>query len=181
MSTSEDLKAIFAAGRPLVGQALDIAEQIAALRDAATEKGLDWSQVKALLKAQIQDERDGSDGKRVRKIVEKADFATAYAEMLGLANMNENIFSAEPHDPDTGEIIEPQASVSRPAQAEEDRASAKSSSAAPIQEPTGGTPRQSAPGQAGEDASVRIATGRVLPADNDLELPAFLDRRGRAA
>ncbi len=65
------------------------------MRDAATEKGLDWSQVKALLKAQAQDERDGGDGKRVNRIIEKADFASAYADMLGLgaAKMNENNFS----------------------------------------------------------------------------------------
>jgi hypothetical protein len=71
-----------------------VAEQIAALREVATAKGLDWSQLKALMKAQIQDEREESgDGKRVRKIVEKAEFASAYADMLGLANINENNFS----------------------------------------------------------------------------------------
>lgn len=96
MATSNDLRDVFSAGRPLIEQWLDIAEQMAALRDAASAKGLDWSQVKALLKAQIQDERDeAGDGKRVRRIVEKAEFASAYADMLGLANMNENNFSAE--------------------------------------------------------------------------------------
>ena len=90
---SKDLKDIFAAGRPLIEQSLDIAEEIAALRDAATEKGLDWSQLKALLKAQIQDERDGKH--RVGRIVEKADFACSYAELLGLnSKMNENNISA---------------------------------------------------------------------------------------
>lgn len=107
MAPSEALRKIFTAGRPLVEQWLDIGEQIAALREVATAEGLDWSQVKALLKAQIQDERDEvGDGKRVRKILDKADFATAYADMLGLANMNENNYSAEPgHDAD-GVIIE---------------------------------------------------------------------------
>jgi len=44
----------------------------------------------------------------------KADYALAYADMLGLANMNEDNFSreaqaeAEGADPATGEIIEPQ-------------------------------------------------------------------------
>lgn len=90
MSTSAALRQIFAAGRPLIEQWLDVAEQISALRDTATANGLDWSQVKALLKAQIQDERDEpGDGKRVRRIVEKAEFASAYADMLGLAKMNE--------------------------------------------------------------------------------------------
>ena len=56
----------------------------------------DWSQLKALLKAQVQDERDGKGGGRVRRIVEKAEFASAYADMLGLANMNEENFSSSP-------------------------------------------------------------------------------------
>lgn len=106
-STSTALKELFSAARPLVERALDIAEQIAALREVATARGLDWSQVKALLKAQIQDERDDAgDGKRVRRVLEKADFASAYADMLGLGNMNEKYFSAgpEPHDPETGEL-----------------------------------------------------------------------------
>ncbi|MBT1154330.1 hypothetical protein J1C56_01860 [Aminobacter anthyllidis] len=96
MSTSAALREIFTAGRPLVETWLEVGEQIAALRDVATMKGLDWSQVKALLKAQIQDERDDDGkGKRVKRIVEKAEFASAYADMLGLANMNEKIYFAE--------------------------------------------------------------------------------------
>jgi hypothetical protein len=115
-ATSTALKKIYSAARPLIADGLDIAEQIAALRDTATNDGLDWSQIKALLKAQIQDERDeNGDGKRVKRLLEKADHATAYADMLGLANMNENNFSAEvvegddpfpPHDPVTGEITD---------------------------------------------------------------------------
>jgi hypothetical protein len=88
---AKDLKDIFTAGRPLVEQSLAVAEQLAALRDAATEKGIDWSQAKALLKAQIQDEADGKG--RVAAILEKASYATAYADMLGL-NMNEENNSA---------------------------------------------------------------------------------------
>jgi hypothetical protein len=128
MTSSMALKKIFTAARPLVEEWLDIAEQMAAIRDTATAQGLDWSQIKALLKAQVQDERDGrGDGKRVNKIIEKAEFASAYADMLGLTNMNEFIISpgaalpvaAEgevagepaspdvPHDPITGEIAEP--------------------------------------------------------------------------
>lgn len=95
MSSSTALQQISQAARPLIEAHLDIAEQIAALRDAATAQGIDWSQLKALIKAQIQDERDGSDGKRVRKIVEKAEFAAAYADMLGLTSLNENNFSGE--------------------------------------------------------------------------------------
>lgn len=78
MSSSLALKEIFAAGRPLIEAQLDLADQVAALRDAATAKGLDWSQLKALMKAQIQDERDDAgDGRRVKRIIEKAEFASA--------------------------------------------------------------------------------------------------------
>jgi hypothetical protein len=80
-----DLKSVFEAGRPLVEGWLDIAEEMAALRDACREKEIDWSQVKALLKAQIQDARDGSD-KRVKAILSKADNATSYADALGLSS-----------------------------------------------------------------------------------------------
>lgn len=99
MSTSEALKKVFTAARPLIEDWLDIAEQIAALREVATNEGLDWSQVKALLKAQIQDERDeAGDGKRVRKLIDKAEFACAYADMLGLGEVNEKNISAPPGD-----------------------------------------------------------------------------------
>ena len=114
--TSSALQKIFGTARPLVEQWLDIGEQIASLREVATAQGLDWSAVKALLKAQIQDERDDAgDGKRVRKLLERAESAAAYADMLGLGgNMNEkNYFPM--HDPETGEITERQrASVPHP-------------------------------------------------------------------
>ncbi|NKE77560.1 hypothetical protein [Ochrobactrum sp. MC-1LL] len=95
MSHSSELKNIYAAAYPLIEQQIELAEQVAALRDAAAAKGFDWSQIKALLKAQIMDERDGTgEGKRVQKVVEKAEFACAYADMLGLANINEKNFSS---------------------------------------------------------------------------------------
>lgn len=95
MASSTDLKAIYTEAYPLIEQQLDLAELVAGLRDKASAIGLDWSQIKALCKAQIQDERDdGGNGKRVARIVEKAEHASAYADMLGLANMNEKNFSA---------------------------------------------------------------------------------------
>lgn len=97
-----DLKAICEAARPLIEESLDIAEQLAAMRETATAKGLDWSQIKALLKAQIQDERDeAGESKRVARIIEKADFACAYADMLGFTKMNEknNSGGDEPEPP----------------------------------------------------------------------------------
>jgi len=95
MCHSSELKSICSEAYPLIEQQLELAEQIAALRDAAAAKGFDWSQIKALLKAQIMDERDGTgECKRVQKVVEKAEFACAYADMLGLANINEKNFSS---------------------------------------------------------------------------------------
>lgn len=89
MSTSEELKKIVTVARPVIDRWLDLVEELAAIRDAATQKGLDWGQIKALLKAQAQDERDGSgEGKRVSRIIEKADYAASYADMLGLGKMN---------------------------------------------------------------------------------------------
>lgn len=95
MSTSDALREICTEARPLIEQHLDIAAQLVALRELATAKGLEWSSVKGLLKAQIEDERDESgDGKRVKRIVEKAEFASAYADMLGF-NLNEESISQE--------------------------------------------------------------------------------------
>jgi hypothetical protein len=97
MLTSEQLKKIVTEARPLIEQQLDLTEQVAGLREVVTSHGGDWSQLKALVKAQIQDERDeAGDGKRVRKILDKADYAQGYADMLGLAKMNEkNSFASD--------------------------------------------------------------------------------------
>ena len=157
-ASSVDLKNIFAAGRPLVERAIDLSEQMAALREAATDKGIDWSQVKALLKAQILDERDDAgDHKRLNRVLEKAEFATAYADMLGLGpNMNEKNFSVRvevvPHDPSTGEITEPDRHVGPTAVPEA--------------------------GGAGERLSPVTVT---VPPDDFPDLPAALDRRVRVA
>ena len=86
MSTLDALRDIWTEARPYVEQQLEAAEVIKGFREAATAKGLEWSSVKALIKAQIQDEKDGGD--RVQKLVTKSEFTTAYADMLGL-NLNE--------------------------------------------------------------------------------------------
>lgn len=97
---ASDLKALVSEARPVIERMLDDAEVLAGFREAATEKGIDWSQVKGLVKAQILDERAGDgEGKRVNAIIERADNASAYADLLGLAKMNENNFSAEPSQP----------------------------------------------------------------------------------
>jgi thymidine phosphorylase len=89
MLSSTKLKEIVAEARPVIERMLDDAELIKGFREVVTANGGEWSSLKALLKAQVEDERDDAgDGKRVRKILDKADFAAAYADMLGL-NLNE--------------------------------------------------------------------------------------------
>ena len=107
MFSSAQLKEIVAQVRPIIERQIDDALQIAAFRDVVSAEGGDWSALKALLKAQVQDERDESgDGKHVKKLLSKAEFASACADMLGLANMNEDNFSAgDDYDDETGEIL----------------------------------------------------------------------------
>lgn len=89
MLSSTKLKEVAAEARPVIERMLDDAELIKGFREVVTANGGEWSSLKALIKAQIEDERDDAgDGKRVRKILDKADFAAAYADMLGL-NLNE--------------------------------------------------------------------------------------------
>jgi hypothetical protein len=180
---------------PQIADGLDIAEQIAALRDTATDAGLDWSQIKALLKAQIQDERDeNGDGKRVKRLLEKADHATAYADLLGLSNMNEEKYFAEvvtapPHDPITGEIQEtetrPVPAAPQPeldGAAEGEGAVNLTPSAAPIPIPPVDPPSsQGMADEAAEGADSQLGPSAADTSD-DLALPACLDRAiGRAA
>ncbi|AEH79067.1 hypothetical protein I7G86_09975 [Sinorhizobium meliloti] len=108
MLSSKALKELVAEARPIIERQLDDAEMIAGFRDVVSAAGGDWSALKALIKAQIQDERDETgNGKRVKKILEKADFSTGYADLLGWSNMNEKNFSAEERiDPLTGEILD---------------------------------------------------------------------------
>ena len=91
MLSSEALKKIEAEARPIIERQLEDALKLAGLRDVVAAAGGDWSQLKALIKAQNKDEEAG-DGKHVRKVLEKADYALAYADMLGL-NLNEENFS----------------------------------------------------------------------------------------
>lgn len=107
MISSKALKDIVAEARPIIERQLDDAEIIAGLRDVVASQGGDWSALKALIKAQIQDERDeAGDGKRVKKILDKAGFSTDYASLLGWSNMNEENFSADDFDPATGEVFD---------------------------------------------------------------------------
>jgi len=78
-----DLRNFFDECCRLAGQVQAIKERYALLREAATKKGIDWSQLKALATATVVDASEDTD-KRVRRLIEKADFASAYADMLAL-------------------------------------------------------------------------------------------------
>jgi hypothetical protein len=96
MTKVSDIRQFFKDGRPLVEQDLDIAEQFKAMRDAARVKEVDWSKIKAILKAKILDEREGTD-KRIKALIEKTDNAAAYLDTLGIGS--EKSFSR--NDPPT--------------------------------------------------------------------------------
>lgn len=99
MLTSKMLTSIIAEARPIIERQLDDADRIAGIRDKFTAEGGDWGALKALVKSRIQDERDETgDGKRVGKILTKADASSAYADMLGWANLNEKNSFAEDDD-----------------------------------------------------------------------------------
>lgn len=96
MLSSKTLKEIVTEARPIIERQLDDAERIAAFREVVSGQGGDWGALKALIKAQIQDERDETgEGKRVKKILDKAEYATGYADMLGWSKMNEKNFSSD--------------------------------------------------------------------------------------
>jgi hypothetical protein len=141
------LRQIRTDARPYVEQWLELATVFSGFRKLASENGLDWGVIKALIKAEIQDELEGGSNK-VDRIIEKADFAAAYADMLGLGTkMNELKITSVRIDPVTGEIIERPASgppavetaqgggVERPAG---DRQSLEASSVGPSTEPRTG-------------------------------------------
>lgn len=80
MTVADNLRKISEVAWAPMERMIEDAEELVEIRNAAKEQGLDWGPIKALLKARIQDERDG--GERVKKLVMKADTASEYAEML---------------------------------------------------------------------------------------------------
>lgn len=76
-----DVKNLAAETRRIVETELDNAELYAGLSRAARDKGIDWTQLKKLVKAQAQDARDGTD-KRTKAIIAKAEYAAAYADIM---------------------------------------------------------------------------------------------------
>lgn len=109
MLSSKFLKDIMTEAYPIIQRQLEDAKVIASFRELVTANGGDWSALKALMKAHVEDSLDdAADGKRVRKILDKADSSNAYAEMLGLANMNEKNFIS---DEDEEEELDPLAAL----------------------------------------------------------------------
>lgn len=110
------LRKIMAAARPVVSKWLDVSEEMAGFSELCRGEKLDWSQIKALLKAQEQDHRDGKD--RVSKLLAKAGKALDYAQALEPVEPRKNISREEgprkiiesadgtAHDAETGEIME---------------------------------------------------------------------------
>lgn len=80
--------------RPMIEQSLDLRDEFAEYRRAVTEVGGDWMALKALVKAQVEDDRDGKgEHTRVEKIIAKADASASYADIL---NLNKNNYFTEP-------------------------------------------------------------------------------------
>ena len=107
MSVADNLRKIREAAWAPMERMIEDAEELVEIRNAAKEQGLDWGPIKALLKARIQDERDG--GERVKKLVMKADTASEYAEMLNFMAENKKTppQSKEPLTPArAGEAVE---------------------------------------------------------------------------
>lgn len=180
MITSKLLKDVYAEARPIVERHLDDAELLAGFREVIAAQGGDWSSLKALITAEVRDQRDEAGGnKRVRKILDKADYSEAYADMLGLANMNDGKYSAEtPHDPETGEIIEYQI----PESATE--AAAAASEGSSIGKRSGGDASLSrgaerGDGMASASMHANVSEGATAGETAPLEIPQFLDRRPR--
>lgn len=89
MLSSASLKNIRAEARAIIERQLADAVLLAALRDTFTAQGGDWGALKALIKAEIQDEQEeGGERKKLRKVIDRASVTGEYADLLGL-NMNE--------------------------------------------------------------------------------------------
>lgn len=105
MSTAADLREIATAARPTIRQWLEAAEELAAFSDVCRTKGLEWSQIKAVLKAEYQDEQDG--GHRLEKLQAKAERAAEYAELLSPKNISGNQTRAPVEKPADAAPVEP--------------------------------------------------------------------------
>ena len=178
MFSSTELKRIISEIRPIIERQLDDAELIAGFRKTVADQGGDWSALKGLVKAQIKDERDeAGDGKHVRAILERAEYSSVYADMLGWANMNEQNFSSDDSNP------------AAPPPHEGARAGEADGGSLPVRtvSPINSNPAVTAAREAGSTGEGDAGTVTALPAIHgaaqacdEPDLPAFLDRRGHA-
>lgn len=92
-----DLRNIATEARPVLRRNKDGAKILAGLGKVCRAKGIDWAQLKALLNAEIDDEDDESgSAEHVTKILDKADAASAYADLLFRKMNKENFSSGNP-------------------------------------------------------------------------------------
>lgn len=160
MTKAADVKGFAKELRPHIEAALDTAEVLKGMAAAAREKGIDWTQLKALVKAQALDAREGTD-KRVAAIIEKADYAASYADMLGFASANVNNFS-ESRSSSASVAAGTVAPAQRPVQ----------------QEPAAQAISSSTPSQTHQQLQASVAMTRSGGDPFDFpDVPAFLDRR----
>ena len=141
---------------------------IAQFRELATEKGLEWSQLKAAIIAQIKDDEDGGD--RLEKLTAKADKALTYAVALQNKLNSENPQRTPPVSSTVGGIPGDTFTNSKPVAAVPSRSSSDG-------EATGSSPVASSNSQ-----SVAV----TLPGDSDGESaspinPSIPDTPDRAA
>lgn len=114
--TKDDLRKLASEARPILEKQRDLKEQLTVIRDAASSRGIDWSQLKAVLNASIADETDGEGEKsRVARLVEKAEFACAYADMLGFVHKDERTKNPVVHLPEQNSTGSGKASGGEPA------------------------------------------------------------------
>lgn len=89
MLSSTILKQFRSEARLVIERQLADAEILTGIREAVTAQGGDWSSLKALIKAEIQDDQDDTgERKRVKKVIERSAATAEYAEVFGL-NLNE--------------------------------------------------------------------------------------------
>ena len=95
MMSSQALKQFRSEARLVIERQLADAEIIKGFREAVTAQGGDWGSLKALVKAEIQDDQDDTgERKRVTKVIERSAATAEYAELLGM-NMNEENYISE--------------------------------------------------------------------------------------
>ena len=173
MSQRDDILALAREARPVIERWLEISEQIAAFRELATEKQIEWSQLKAVLVAEARDNEDG--GKRLQKLADTADNRLSYAGMfLKSQGPSENKIklSDRPTSPDSRASTPSAHTESRADAAPERRASEETATDAPPGHAD--MPPRAAPST--DDLASPKEVEAPSPDDDLLDIPTFLRR-----